>query len=288
MWFLLSTISALSSSFRVPVQKRVINLQDEYIAMWSPVVFALPIAFVVFLLEGFVVSAGIFWGILFVRILLDTVASLAEVKAYKYGSISYVIPLMALHPVLTIFTGIIINKQVPSNEAVFGILLITIAVFWLFVNERSLNKALPDAQSLFRPTAYLLFTILLWSFLDPLHKEAIDRASSATYFFLSYLGFGIVFTIIVALKSRTQIRKVFRKENFGPNVFLGVSLAVSRIAFLTALSTGYTAYVIAIINSSIVFAAILGIVFFKESANFQKIFSILLAFVGVVVIGMVG
>ena len=281
MWFIYSLTASFATSARVPFVKNIVDKQDGYIAFWIVVTFALPFATIAALYTGIEILENAFWFIVLARVLLDVVSGVTETKAYKFGAISYVVPLMSLSALFSTITGYLINGQVPNSMGMLAILLITISTAMLFAAERKLNEKY-DTGALLKSTGYLMVTLVLWAVANALHKEGIDRSTPYTYFFFGYLGLAGASTLMVLFTSRKRIISNFKGTALMNNLFIGFLVAADRILFLSGLVDGFTGYVIAIHNTSVLFVAFVGLLLFKEKFNALKAFSILLGFLGVI------
>ncbi|MBD3280805.1 EamA family transporter [Candidatus Dojkabacteria bacterium] len=288
MWIVYSLFGALSSSINVPAIKRVVDKQDEYVALWAMFAFRLPFAFILILINGIHVVGNMFWGIVLLRVFLDMISGVTEMKAYKYAAISYVVPLMSLSALFSTITGYLINGQTPSIAGFFAIGLITLSTALLFRAEKKINLDKISQKGVARATFYLMITLVLWALTNAIHKEGIDSSDPYTYFFFGYIGLSVGSTIAVFMMSRNALRKALTPKNLRYFLLIGLFGSLDRVFFLTALIDGLTGYVIAIHNTSVILIAATGVIFFKEKISVLKVFSILLGFLGVILFAIGG
>ena len=93
----------------------------------------------------------------------------------------------------------------------------------------------------------------------------------------------LVFFLILTYKRNTL--GVIKKSGF-PGMIAGLFLSLSFVAYIVAMSKTTVANVVFIISTQTIFLAIFGLLFLKEKISFKGFISIILAFLGMII--MVG
>jgi len=282
MWIVYSFLATFSNTTKQIFSKKVVNKQDEFIAMWSFGFWGFVVSFFYVVAKGFVVSDDLFWSLVLIRIVTDIIAIYTYFRALKVLELSFVAPMIALLPVLTAITSFFLNKEKYSIVALLGVLTIVFSVFLLFSDSKK-NNILKDKDKRIA-IILLLITLIIWANMEALHKKLIGMSSPATYFSISFFGFALVYTLIVVIFRKDEFRRVFNKGNFIPNIVSGVFVGLERLFSLNAIVTGLVASVNAIKSTSILATTILSVIFLKEKFSRLKLISSILAVIGIILI----
>ena len=97
--------------------------------------------------------------------------------------------------------------------------------------------------------------------------------------------FIIALIIFLILTYKRNTIEVIKKSGF-PAIIAGLFLSLSFVAYIVAMSKTTVANVVFIISTQTIFLAIFGLIFLKEKITFKGIISIILAFLGMII--MVG
>ncbi len=285
MWIALSVAAMVSTSARFIFTKKAIQKQHELVAIAAMFVIATIVAGFYSLVAGIYIARSNFFIWLAIRIIIDSVAMITNFRAFKYQEVSYVMPLISLIPVLSIGTSFLLNGETPSSGAFIGILLVVAGVGTLF--SVNINwKNFEANHNVLKATGYMLVTILIWSMAEAIHKKATILSSPATYFFLSYAGFSIVFVTLSLFTQRKQLIDAFRTPIKSINLGNGITMGLDRMFSLNAISTGLVAYVGAIKSSSVALTSILAAIILKEKISKLEGVGICLSTIGVIVIAL--
>jgi drug/metabolite transporter (DMT)-like permease len=283
MWVLFSILNAFSESSQTILSKKIIIKQSKLIGMWSWVFFASILAGIYTLLSGFTVTDPIFYYYLFARIAIDSVGIWTLYTALAKGEASVVVSLTALTPIFTIVIAFLYNDQVPTMISLFGVLLISFAAY-LVVRADKKNVKI-DNKDLNSAVILMLISIFLWSVVANIHVRALQYSNPATYFFLSYLGFAFIFTLLALLRERHQLTNTLKnRKNLVGNISNGTLGGMARIFSLNAVLTGPVGYVSAIKTSNIFITAFLSSIFLKENFGKTKILGVILVVIGTLLI----
>ena len=283
MWLAYAFLATVASSARSLLSKKVVTSVSEWTALWTFVTFALPIACLYLLLTGFMINNPIFWPIIAVRILIDTIATYLYFKALKLEEVSYIAPLYTFQPILTTATSYFINHETPTTLALTGMGTIIGGTLCLFVTKLKLNHFHPN-PNLLKATGFSFASMFFWSFASAIHKQGVLNSSPATYFFVSYVCFTLLFGLIAYLTDKTGMLKALSPRYRAINIGNGLSLGFDHTFTLTAIATGFVGYVDAIKSSSTMVTSFLAVTLLKEKLTPLKTISILIVSFGVLLI----
>ena len=287
MWILLSLAATAATSAQFIFSKKSLEHQNEYVAITALLAVAVVIAGLYALISGIHIQNNAFFLWLGIRILIDSVAIVTNYRAFKFEEVSYVIPIISLLPVLSAASSFLINQEIPSQNSLVGIAMVVVGVGVLFnanINWQNFNAN----KNVLKATGYILITILIWAFAEAIHKKAIGYASPSTYFFLSYVGFFVIFAAISLRFYKKQLFQIFSPKVRKVNILNGLSMGLDRVFSLNAITTGLVAYVGAIKSSSTAFTSILAWFFLKEEITKQEAIGIAISTLGVVTIAVFG
>lgn len=285
MWFFFTLISTISLATRSIISKFGVDKQDPYVVAWATVFFSFPVALLAIIFNKFEITDVGFWPLIALRFTMDTIALLSIMTAFKFKSVSYVAPLLSLTPLFTAFISYFLNGDNLSPTAIFGLLFTAFSCMVIYYSEKSLTK--PEDQSdLTKATFFVSVAALLFSLLDPLHPQIISRTNVYTYFFVGTVGFMIIFSIIVLVKSRKKLVESLKNLRLLQlNVVIGILLGIEALTLFIALPLAPAVAVVSSIrttNTALVAGG--GYLFLKEKFNRLKVLGILGSVIGVIIV----
>lgn len=268
MWFVLSLFFGVSLALRNLLSKVSSSDLPELVSMTFLFVFSLPVVIWGVFFQPIVITDSSFWILILIRFFLDFGALFAFYKALKVESVSVVIPLLALQPVLTVGTTFLINQQQASLLGLFATVLVGLGLSLLFVNE---SKA-GEKKDFLKAASLVLLTVVLYSFLEPLHAKAISFSNVSTYLIISQLLFSVVLVAASLSKWPSLVASTLKSKklmltNVSMGVVFGLELAFLFLAFSLAPNV---AYVISISNLQLVITTLGAVLFLKESFSWRK------------------
>lgn len=285
MWFLLTLVSTLALASRNIVTKLGVDKQDPYIVAWSSVFFGLPIATILIIFNKFEVTDSLFWFLLMIRLTMQSIVMITLHQAFKYKSVSYIAPLLSLTPILTSIISYFIHGDVITPLGFVGMLITTISCIILYHSEKNITK-IEDQNELYKATCLVVLSALFIAILDPIHPLAIQRSNVETYFFTGILGFSIIFTILVLIKSRSNLLKSLKnKKLLTLNIFTGLIGGIEALTLFSALNFApAVALVSSIRSSNMALTSLGGFIFFNENFNKPKCLGIIFSVLGVILV----
>ena len=280
--------SALGSSFTDAFQNIFIKKQTQSLgaltvswvrSFWIAIIL-LPLIFI-FPSQ----PSQLFWWIIIIRTILDTLATVLYVKSFKHSDISLVLPIIALTPLFIVFMEILVFGRIPRILGFIGICFVVCGTYLLNIrnNEKGL---LAPFTNLYRNSAsrMMLAVAIIWSITSMLHTVAIRETNAYFYGGMSALLIILALTCVSFLRGELKPNKNF-VGTFSGNATPGVLGASSLIFQFIAQSLAPTSYVIAIKRTSIVFSSVLASIFFKERIE-GRLFPATLSTIGVILIAL--
>ncbi len=283
MFILLSFVSAIATATRRVVEKPIAARMDSFSLGWIAQASAVPfIAAIVFnghWLNPFKLSAHFWLPILWVILIGYPVYFYCYYRSLREGLISETLPLLSFAPV---FTSLIAWLFLGERPTLFGFIAMIIIVLAVYVGtiQRGRNIAFPIIHLLkHKQSIFMLITSLSMAVGATLDKVAIGASNPYFYSFMNVAG-GAAIMLILALIKRSNNATAIKQDLF--LLFaMGVLQAVAFITRNLAISTGFVSYAIAIYSSNILLASVIGAIIFKEKITTNKIISL-----GMVLIGL--
>lgn len=250
---------------------------------WAWLIFTLLLLLPLGMKDGIPQIAPEFYVAFFARIILDPVGIYLYNFSIQYYKISSVLPLLSFGPVFSYIVGILLLKEVPSTTATIGIGLVIVGVYLL--NLQKGKPLLDPFKEMYRNKGnlYVVIAAALWGILVPFFKLGGSSSSTLFYTGVSSLGVVIVFTLLILIFKRHELKHLKKLRQLG--VFAGLGLLDGTILLfrMIALETGKAAVVSALNRTSIIFGSIIGGIFFKEKIR-DKILPTICMLIGVVLI----
>lgn len=285
MWLIFSLISAVTLTGRNVYSKVGVDTENPLAIAWASSFFSFPVALISILFGGMVITDASFWPLLMVRVVLETLAILALLQAFKFKSVSYVTPLLSLSPLLTAVWSFFLNGERLSPYGLLGMIVIASGCLLVYYAERSVT-AVADRAGLAKTTMLVGFTAVVFSILDPLHALIIGKSSTYTYFFASTVLLIMVFTPLAFLRMKSDFIDTFTNLRFLKiNVLIGLLVGFDiLVLFLAIAGSPAVALVSSIRTTNTALTAGVAFVLFKEKFSRLKLLGIAFAVIGVIVV----
>jgi drug/metabolite transporter (DMT)-like permease len=188
-------------------------------------------------LDGWPDPAPDYWAPAVASVLLNIVANLAFIHAFRLAPISVTIPLLSLTPALTAVAAVPMLGELPAARQVVGIGLVVLGAFLLGRQPVAGGGARRLAG-----VVLMLVVVATWSLTPPLDKLALQEASTAFHGLVLSGGVALGALAILAWQRRLgEVRQVAR----APWIYL-FALVVSTVALalqLIAMRLVYVAFV---------------------------------------------
>lgn len=268
MWILLSLASALFQVLRNAAMKRLGHELDEYINVWGRFVFVLPWALASCLAGPWPALKPGFVGWCLAFGVSQTLATLALSKALHLSAISFVTPLWKISLVVLLAMGYAVGER-PSALGIAGVLLSVLGVYLLNVSRARISPWEP-LRALVRERGQR-YTLLAACFYPPAvltFKQAVVTSDVATATFGAYGAAALVMTPIALATSARHFTAVSRHALAFAS--LGLFGTLTSLAHGLAYTLSLASYVEAVKQTDIVFAMLVGLLFFNEREDVRQ------------------
>lgn len=287
MWFFLALLSAVLGGVRRSSEKRLLSNVNHFTLGWAVQVFSLPVCLAVLFVSGSFLNPlqlglGFWLPLLLVVVVFYPVNTWLFYKALKEGELSKVLPVQSLMPVFSLVLAWLLVGEVPTIVAVCGVLLICIGLYILNMNGKKPHNPLqPFLED--KSTLYMLGSTLAVALVAPLDKIAINASNPLFYTAISTAGAAGMLYVIARYFKQDDFEL---KKNWRSLTGIGLLQGSAYATFIVALSLGPVAYVNATKSSGILFGALAGVLFLKESFTRTKLISFVLIAAGLSVLAL--
>lgn len=217
------------------------------------------------------------WLLLAVHVVLHIVYKIAMVAMYIHGELSQVYPVTrGVAPLLVTLLAIPAAGEIPGGMTIFGILLICAGLL-SFALERSKVAGAGLRPLLLAGIAGIVLSA--YTVVDGLAVRIPEAALS--YVVWMFVLDGLTMLVIARVWRGERIYTAMR-DRWKTGIALGVISALNFCIVLWALSFAAMGPVAALRETSVVFAAIIGAVFMKESFGPRRIVAAIGIVVGIV------
>jgi drug/metabolite transporter (DMT)-like permease len=222
-----------------------------------------------------------FWPAITVAALLDVLGNFFMVQSLKYTELSIFGPLNAFKPIISLFVGLLLLKEVPSGRGLWGITVILAGSVLLTYNKT-------EKQTIFfsRGVLYRFLCITCSATAAVYSKEAMRYANAeSTLFYWSIIGLPLLVGLLF-FRSKNTLREDLGK--FKSQLLMGTVLVFCffLMQYLTLLTFKqyFVGYSLAIFQLSSIVSVFFGYRFFKEKNMVLKIVSSLIMIAGTVLL----
>jgi uncharacterized membrane protein len=283
MWFLFSFISAFSESLKDVFSKKSLQNVDEYIAAIAIRIFALPVFIGVTFFTGIPELKPMFWMVLGISAVGNTIATIVFMKAIKLSDLSVSIPLIAFTPLFMIFTSPIMIGESYGALGILGIVFIVLGAYFLNMQKLSDNIWAPFKALYTEKGPRLMFLLaFIWSITSNIDKVGI--VNSSPVFWSLAVNFCMVLLMIPVILKFSKKPSNQIVKNIRPLIAIGVFNGISSVFHMLAILTAQVAFVISIKRISGLFGVLFGYLFFKERNLRNRLLGAFVMIIGVIII----
>ena len=205
------------------------------------------------------------------------------VKALQYGELSVLGPINSYKSIVGIIGGIILLGEIPDLWGLSGIaLIISGSYFVLDTTKERFTLALLKKREI----QYRLWAMILTA-VEAVFLKKVILASSTTISFLSWCGFGTVFSLVLLLSYRPDIKIEAKKVNNSDiGRFALLVICIGTMQFMTNYTFKHMAvgYALSLFQLSTIVSVLLGYRFFKEKDIWKKLIGSAIMIIGSVLI----
>ena len=211
---------------------------------------------------------------LFFGVLAQTIYMHSLSQAYSLSDFSIAYPFSrSLATLLTVALLIFVFNNTISINEIIAISIIISGIFILFVSkENTVNK-----KSLLI-LLYFSISITFYTLVDSYAVRAVDHAMQ----YIVWLFFLIPFPVLIySLNNNKQLLIKTFQENKLALIIAAIGSFISYALILWAYTQAPIHYVASIRESSIIFASLIGLLFFKEQGLKRRLAAAVILFIGV-------
>jgi len=275
IWIIFAIISGIFVSLRELYIKKYIKQSPEIISFTTR--FYGSIIFIIFAFQGNIriTNIPVFIGITLLTVIITAITNLVRLKLIKEEDLSLTTPWLGCIPMFVVFWSMLIYRELPGIQALFGIVLVCVGAFTINLQGRRLqfNKA----------SIWMLFIAILLGLTTSVDKIAIGASSAITY----SLIWTITSAVLMYGVAKTKTKKVIIADK---HLVLQAVLWVGEFLFqmlamqnISQLSSGQT-FVKTLTMLNIMITTIISSIVFGEKERRKRIISAVFIFIGAVIV----
>jgi drug/metabolite transporter (DMT)-like permease len=285
-WFVYAFVCALSLATADALSKKALDDNtDPSIVAWVRTGYALPfMAFIIPFIERPVLDC-VFYVATLIAVPLDIIALLLYMKAIKVSPLSLTLPFLSLTPVFLIGTSYIILGERPDRSGFIGIVLVVIGAYLLNVHTISKGffepfKAIVKEQG----SVLMIIVAFVFSVGACIGKIAVQHSDPLFFSVIYSFLLSFIFYLAISFRTKRFYSKVFSR----PVLFLviGILITIMIITHLKAISLIEVSYMVSVKRLSILFGAIYGVMFFKETNIKERLLGATVMVSGIIMIAV--
>lgn len=284
MWLIPAFVSAIGVALQsVYLKKNTLHF-NEYIVTWSILAISAVIYLPLLFFSGIPKLNLLFWIAVFARLIIDSTGLIFYVKGLKHTSISLAIPMVSFVPLLLIGTSFFINHLLPTPLGIVGICVTIVGIYWLNFDHDTKHILSPFfAIKNNRGMQFVLIFALSQAFVTSLQRLAIDNSNPYFYTAFFQLFWAVCFLPLAYFVNPKEFRSIFNTKSLKRLFPVGGLDAIQTFGQNLAFSLAIPVYVQSVQNTSILFAALFGWLFFKENIR-KHLFPICVIVLGIILI----
>ena len=202
--------------------------------------------------------------------LLGTLGNYFIIKALSIGELSALAPINSYKPVIALFIGLIFLNEIPSQEAVLGIILIIFGTYFVLDIKGHMN----------RKAVLYRFLALLFSASEAIVIKKIIIHTSVSKSFALWAFSGLLFAFIFLLISKHKPEIKSYKYQLLLILFVGLMQYSTNYVF----SKMNVSYALALFQLSTLLSVFLGVNVFNEKNIKRKLLGSAVMVIGAIII----
>jgi uncharacterized membrane protein len=216
-------------------------------------------------------------------------------QAYRYGALSITYPIsrgtgVALVPIIAIpllGENLSLIGLVGIACVLLGIIGLHLREILLLLNPSNRGVALQDRLSVNRGAVYALITGLIIAGYSLVDKVGVSHAHPVVYGYLIFAGMTLGLTPYVLLHHRSDVLRELRASPWLVAVG-GLFVQGTYLIVLAAMTIAPVSYIVPLREVSVLFGAVLGMLFLKELMTPNRVVGAIIITVGVGLIALFG
>lgn len=281
-WLYLALLAALSESLKDLCSKHGLRAVSPQLAALGASAIPIPFLLAILLLTDTVPTLGPDYLLaLLLGGTLNVLALFQFMRALQASDLSLAIPFVSFTPIFLLITSPLLVNEFPTGQDVAGILCIVAGAYSLQIQASPQGWLAPFRAMVSHPGPRRMLSVaMIYSVSSNFDKIGVQNSSPLFWSLSITTMMTIGFLILFRLMARPSV---------APSIMsiIGILLAIGLFQTLglyfhnTALSEGDVASVIAIKRTSILFAVLWGIMFFKEPQGKARLAGATLMVIGI-------
>lgn len=286
MWFTYVLISAVLSGVCLILNKRLLRDVNTSVLTFVLFVFPLPILLVMLFLQGIPRVEPRFYIAVTASSVVFLIAKMLSLKMQKNYETSVVAPFFSFGPFFAFLIALVFLNERIGITQMAGIALTIFGMYLIHLDKNTKHVFDPFRRLVkSRMSLILLGAMFLSGIASVLDKTAITSLvpASATYMlFVEFIIQAIAISAYVTYKKIPLISQI--RKNLKLFVIISVLYTALSVFVLTGFATGPVALVTSVKKLEIVFALLLGFVFFKDKPTKYVLAALPIILLGTVLI----
>lgn len=205
------------------------------------------------------------------------------VKALKKGNLSILGPINSYKSIVGLIFGVILLGEMPNGWGILGVGIIIYGSYLVLdtTEERFTSALLRNKEIQFRISAMILTAI------EAVFVKKVILASSPTIAFISWSISGAIFSFIILLAFRVNLKNEFsslKRDALGKLILLVVCIGTMQLSTNYVFANMDVGYALSLFQLSIIVSVLLGFRIFQEKDISKKIVGSVIMLVGSLVI----
>jgi uncharacterized membrane protein len=284
LWLSLGILSGLFHSLMGACSKKALKKSNQYTTAFAYAGFSLPFLLITLFWLDLAPVNFTFWWATLISSFLSVFCIVLFMRALSITDLSLALPFLSLTPVFLIFTSKLMLGEFPTTLGILGILLIVSGAYVLELNQEKGVLGPFRALRKNKGIHLILIVAFIYAFSSNFNKIAILNSNPITYLVIVQTISALIFLLLIYFKSKQNLAEI--KSNFFSLLPIGLFVALSLLAQMTALTLSIVPYIISLKRSSALFAVILGFLIFKEKNIKPKLLGAAIMVFGVFLIAI--
>ena len=216
---------------------------------------------------------------------IQTIYFICLIKAYRVADLSLVYPISRSAPLFTQIWAFLLIGEVVSFQGMVGISLVILGIFITSIREFHSKRVIPSFHASHRPYSLALAAALAGSVYVVFDKAGVQILHPFLFGCLINVWMCIFIGLYTWHYKETSLLKVWH-DSKKDIVLIAFLQNVGYILVLLALQWSKVSYVISFRQAGVLFGALMGILFLKESHWKTRLTGAIILTLGLVLIGL--
>jgi drug/metabolite transporter (DMT)-like permease len=217
--------------------------------------------------------------------IIQTIYFICLIKAYRMADLSLVYPISRSAPLFTQLWAFLLIGEIVSLQGIVGIGLVVLGIFVTSVREFHSRRVIPSSHASPRSCSLAFLAALAGSVYVVLDKAGVQILHPLVFGFLINLWICTFIGLYTWHYKETSLLRVWH-DSKKDIVLIAFLQNVGYILVLLALQWSKVSYVISFRQAGVLFGALMGILFLKESHWKTRLTGAMILTLGLVLIGL--